>query len=142
MGAVVNFNYQQWKARYPEFCGVSEPTAQAYFNEAQIYHRNDAMGPVQNPSVQLTMLNMVTAHLAAIYSGTNGQPASPLVGRVSQAAEGSVNVSTDMTIDPGSEQWWAQTKYGLAYWTAAAPYRTMQYVPGFPRPTNPFFYRR
>jgi hypothetical protein len=141
MGAVVTFDYQKWAARYPEFCGVTPPQAQAFFDEAQIYHRNDAMGPIRNPAVQLTMLNMVTAHIAALYAGINGQPASPLVGRISQAAEGSVNVSTDMTIDPGSEQWWSQTKYGLSYWTAAAPYRTMQYVPGFARPTNPFLYR-
>lgn len=152
MGAVVAFNYTQWIARYPEFnqagiLVVSDQQAQAYFNEATIYHRNDGTGPVTQASVQLALLNMLTAHIAARYAATTpvsgaGQPASPLVGRIGSATEGSVNVSIDLNVPAGTAQWYAQTKYGLDYWTATAPYRTMRYAPRKVDVANPFFYQR
>lgn len=130
MGVVVAFNYQGWVARYPEFSQVSEATADAYFAEASVYHRNDGGGPVSDPVVQAVLLNMATAHVAARYAGLNGQPASPLVGRISNASEGSVSVQAEMNVPPGSAQWWNTTKYGSDYWLATQPYRTMRYVPG------------
>ncbi len=142
MGVAVNFNYAQWSARYPEFCGVSAPLAQAYFDEASLYFRNDGTGPICNSAQQLLLLNMLTAHIAALNSGTNGQPASPLVGRVNSASEGSVSVGTDLDIPPGSAQWYAQTKYGFAFWQATAALRTFRYIPNVRNVADPYFYRR
>jgi len=34
MSAIVQFNYAQWIARYPEFSQVQQPTAQEYFGES------------------------------------------------------------------------------------------------------------
>lgn len=130
MGAVATFDYPTWAARYPEFSAVSSALAQAYFGEATLYLANDGTGPVQDAGQQLALLNMLTAHIAALNAGTNGQPASPLVGRIAHASEGSVSVSTEMPAMPGSAAWFMQTKYGLSYWQATAQYRTMRYVPG------------
>jgi hypothetical protein len=128
MGVVVASNYAAWQSRYPEFASVTQATYNGYFAEASIFHRNDGGGPVNDPNVQSVLLSMATAHIAARYAAINGQPASPLVGRISNATEGSVTVQAEMNqATTGSEDWWRQTKYGADYWAASAPYRTMRY---------------
>lgn len=147
VGGVVAFDYGGWSTRYPEFSAVSQPLAQMYFNEATLYCDNTPCSPICDASVggqRSMLLNMVTAHIAAINSGVNGQAASQLVGRIATAGEGSVNVGTQNDYPPGSVQWFQQTKYGAAFWAATAGYRTMHYEAapgrvmdpyGFPTPT-------
>jgi hypothetical protein len=128
MTAVV-FAPAAWMQRYPEFVTIGNAVASAYFNEATLYLSNGDGSIVQDIGQRTTLLWMITAHIAAMNSGVNGQGASPLVGRISSATEGSISVSTDIDA-PGSAGWWATTKYGAAYWAATARYRTMRYVPG------------
>lgn len=127
---VVTFDYTGWAARYPELSAfISQSLATSYFNEATMYLDNTAASVVTDYSVggaRSTLLNMLTAHIAAMNSGVNGQTASPLVGRISGANEGSVSVQTEYQA-PRSASWYLQTKYGAAYWQASAQYRTMQY---------------
>lgn len=139
MGAIAAFDYAAWTARYPEFASVGEPTATAYWTEGTIYHANDGSGPVTTVPVQQMLLNMVTAHIAARYATLGGVVPSPTQppGRIGSASEGSVSASFDLNVPAGSAQWWAQTKYGLDYWTAMAPYRTMRYRPGPRRSFQP-----
>jgi hypothetical protein len=128
MGVVVTFDYASWVARYPEFAAVSQPTAQEYFNEATMYCRNDGGGPVPTAAIQSTLLNMLTAHLAFLYSGANGEAPSQLVGRISDAAEGSVHVAVEMPTNmSAAAAFFTQTKYGLAFWQATVGYRTARY---------------
>ncbi|MDE3023802.1 MAG: DUF4054 domain-containing protein, partial [Pseudomonadota bacterium] len=63
----------------------------------------------------------------------NGQAASPLVGRINSATEGSVSVTADMGAVTNTQAWYMQTKYGAAYWQASAPYRNFQYRTGSSR---------
>ena len=133
MGVTVTFDYPAWVARYPEFGYVELPLAQAYFDEATLYLRNDGSGPVPKVSVQKMLLNMLTAHIAALNAASaSGQPASGIVGRITNASEGSVSVAAEMR---GSElaEWFFQTKYGASFWQATAPYRTMRYRVPFTR---------
>jgi len=140
MGVTIAFDYTGWIARYPEFSTtVLAPTATMLFNEATIYHRNDGTGPVSSVQAQTVFLWQVVAHLAKLYFGTNTEPVSSIVGRISNASEGSVSVSTENSYPPGTPQWWQQTKYGSAYWAAAAPYRTMRYLRGPRRPVSPWY---
>lgn len=140
MGAVVTFSYPAWVARYPEFAQVTEPTAEQYFAEATVYHANDGSGPVTDAIVQSVLLNMMTAHIAARYAIINGETPSRLVGRISNATEGSVSVAVEGFAGvPGSQQWLMQSKYGADYWAATAPYRTMHYRAPAPRSFDPFF---
>jgi len=138
---VVVFDYPSWAARYPEFNSVPQNTVQAYFNEAQLYCDNSPVGLVPNcaPVFQRAQfLNMLTAHITMLNAVINGQPSSPLVGRINSATEGSVSVQTQLDYPAGSPQWYAQSKYGIAYWQASSSFRTMRYVPG-PRPNfNPY----
>jgi len=141
MGVVVQFDYNAWIARYPEFSTVPSNTATMYFNEATLYVRNDGGGPVADSNTQLTLLNMVTAHIACMNFGVGGQAPSPLVGRVSTASEGSVSIGVTADYQPGTPQWFVSTKYGAAYWAASAQYRTMRYSRALPR-HNAFPYGR
>ena len=137
--AVVVFDYSAWALRYPELAPyVSAPAAQVYFNEAQIYCDNSDFSPVQNIGLRTTYLNMLTAHIAALNAPINSAPSSPLVGRIASASEGSVNVSTQNDYEPGTAQWFQQTKYGSAYWTATVRFRSAKYVPACGRVVDPY----
>lgn len=129
MGVVV-FDPAAFKQRYPEFSTVSDALLSDYFAEATIYLDNTDCSRVQDVDVRRMLLWMLVAHIAAINAGVNGEGASPLVGRINNATEGSVSVGTDMGAVPFTATWFLQTKYGAAFWQATAPFRTMRYVPG------------
>lgn len=139
MGVQVTFDYGAWIARYPEFAGVDQGTAQLYFNEATLYCRNDGGGPVDDATTQATLLNMLTSHVAKLNAPKpTGEDASPLVGRIAGASQGSVNVSVENQYPPGSPQWYQQTKYGAAFWAASAVHRTLRYFRPHSRRFNPW----
>lgn len=132
----VTFDYQTWVARYPEFTGLTQPQAQAYYDEAAVYCANDSSNPAFPAGVLPTLLNMLTAHIAWLNAPRNGsgmpaasgQPPSPLVGRINSASEGSVSVGVQLDASGSpSEAWFTQTRYGAAYWQASAQFRTARY---------------
>jgi hypothetical protein len=106
--------------------------AQAYFDQdCPLYLDNTASSPVPDLTKRAALLNLIVAHIAALNAPqANGQSASPLVGRISSATEGSVTVQAEMGPPSGTSAWWMQTKYGASFWQATASMRTMQYVPG------------
>jgi hypothetical protein len=130
MTGAVTFDVTTWKLRYPEFTSVNDGLAQLYFNEATLYCANH-LNPVRKIETLTTLLNMLTAHIAALNSPTTTAGSNPGTppGRVGQATEGSVSVTFNFDASPGSEQWYAQTKYGFAYWQAILPYRLFRYKP-------------
>lgn len=128
--AIVVFNIEAFRERYPEFDAVSDSLLNAYFIEATVYLDNTDHSPVRDINVRAVYLNMLVAHIAALYSGANGEKPTGLVGRVASASEGSVSVSTGEVPVTGSSWWFLQTPYGAAYWQATAAYRTVRYVPG------------
>ena len=138
MGVKVDFSYPAFIAIYPEFAAVSAAQAQEFFNMASIYHRNDGGGPVSNATIQSTLLNMVTAHIAALSVQAQGDPspgspkdANVPVGRVSNASEGSVSATFDYgTSASDHKAFFVQTRYGAMYWAATQQYRTARYLTG------------
>lgn len=132
---VVAFDIAAFRARYPEFSTVVDVTLNAYFSEAGLYLSNTDSSPVTDTSIRATLLNMLTAHIAALNSGVNGEAPSSLVGRLSQASEGTVSATADMGPVTGSQAWFIQTKYGAAFWQASAPYRAFRYITGSSRPS-------
>ena len=137
---IVTFSYADWSALFPVLAAsVAAPAAQMYFNMATLYVDNTPSSQIVDSSVggqRETILNLATAHCAALFASINGQPPQTLVGRISDASEGSVHVGTDMPDLPGSAAWWAQTPYGFAAWNAMAPYRMAHYRPA-PRYCGP-----
>lgn len=106
---------------------------------ATLYCDNTCNSPVSDNSpggTRETLLYMLTSHitqlLAAVIVNGQSQAPSPLVGRINNASEGTVSVSTDMPQTPNAA-WFNQTKYGAMFWQASAPYRTFRYAPKIPR---------
>ena len=130
MGVRVDFSLSNFVAIYPQFATLS-PTqvVQGALPVAELYCRNDGGGPVSTAETQTTLLNLMVAHICQLMYGVNGQPAAGIVGRISDATEGSVSVSADFPMMP-SNAWFMQTPFGAAFWQATAAYRTARYVPG------------
>lgn len=140
MGYAAPPNFEQWIARYPEFAEVEQATYDLYFAEAGLFCRNDGSGPVTTAAAQSVLMQMLTAHIAALYSQSQGDPdpgsakdANTPVGRISDATQGSVSVRTDWPSSADAsamEKWLSQTKYGAEYWAATLVFRQMRYRPG------------
>ncbi len=129
----VTFEYANFVAAFPEFANCSQPQLTGYFNRATLLFANAGWTGAlpQAP----TLLDLLTAHIAWLSAprdgddapSSSGQPASPLVGRISNASEGSVSVQVDMgEADAGSpsQAYYMQTRYGSEYWAATAQFRT------------------
>ena len=137
MAAPYTFVYANFQSQYPELAMVPEGAAQGYFNLATSYWRNDGTSPNADDGTQQTYLLLLTAHIAAMRSQSQGDPvpgapkgANTPVGRIASVGQGSVNVSTELNVLPGKAAWFSQTKYGLDFWQATAAYRTMKYRRG------------
>ena len=95
------FDYTAWAFAYPTLAPyINTAQATASFNQATLFQANDGSGPINDPVLALNLLNLLTAHLATLAYPTTGplgspDPASPepVVGRISNATEGSVNVA-------------------------------------------------
>ena len=133
---VVTFVPATFVARYPEFDALTNDMLQAYFDEAGLYCANASSNPAWCVGVLPQLLNLVTAHVAWLNAPRDangnpaavGAPASPIVGRINSASEGSVSVGAEFSSSGSpSEAWFLQTKYGAAFWQASAQFRTAQY---------------
>lgn len=136
--AVAVFDYSAWLTRYPEMGAVSERRAALFFAEAELYFDNSDTA-VPDEARRLLLFNMLTAHIAALNGGLDagGAPAGT-IGAVSSATEGSVSVSFDSGLQPGTAPWFRQTQYGLSFWQATKNLRGAFYVPGPVRNFEPW----
>lgn len=139
---VVVFNEPAFLQRYPEFTATAAlyqdvDILQQCFNEATVFLDNRDCSLVPVPPRD-TLLNMLTAHICALYFGIGGQPPSRAVGTIGSAGEGSVNVSLKTMPLNDQNAWYMQTMYGASYWRASASYRTGFYVPPDPPPVHVF----
>jgi Protein of unknown function (DUF4054) len=141
----VAFDYTKWQQWFPDFVNVSEPYAQGCFWRAGQLCQNDCASPVvvarNGDTTQLEyFLYLLTCHICWLNAPqidglpnntSSGSESSPLVGRISQATEGSVTVAMEIGgMQPQGMAFYAQTKWGLEYWQASAAYRQGPYVPG------------
>lgn len=126
---IVSYDYAIWSARYPELSGsVDQILGQMYFDEATMYLDNTDGSIVTDVSRRAVLLNMITAHIAKLNAPINGEAPSPLVGRITNATQGSVSAAADYGVQSASAQFWIATPYGAAFWQASAIYRTFRYV--------------
>lgn len=129
-------DYAKFSARYPELVPprgpVTDELYELYFVEAGFYWRNDGTGPCDTDDQQLALLNMLSAHIAGINAVIAGALPYNVVGRISNASEGSVSIGTTLSLAPDGaiQEWMLQTRYGFAFWVATAAFRTMHYRPG------------
>jgi len=135
MGYTASFDPAYFASRYPEFAGIAATTAPGYFLESGVYLNNTGTSPVQDPGTQKVLMHMLTAHLAELYDATSARGSQALVGRITDASEGTVKVHADMGPVPGTAAWFLQTKYGASFWQAVRPYLGFRYR-GAPRPAS------
>lgn len=148
----VVFDFPTWVALFPEFGALNATLGGAYFTRATgSIIANATTNPAFNDGNLSYLIYLATSHVAWLScpkdpSGNpsaTGQPASPLVGRINSASEGSVSVQTEWPAnDPvAQEKYLTQTKYGAELWNALAQYRTAQYAarPTFVAPFRRFF---
>lgn len=136
--AEVELDYSAWVLQFPAFNTLTPEVVQSYWDLAGLYIANCGCGGIANPP-RAALLNLMTAHLAQIFSGSGGSGPSGLVGRIDAATEGSVSVHTaSMGEVSPSAAWYQQTPYGAALWQALGPYRTARYIPGPVRSFEPW----
>ena len=130
---VVTFDPAAFRLLYPEFSTVSDAALSFNFSIATLLLNNSCCSKVQDANIRASLLNVLVAHLTAINNGVSGQPPAGLVGRVTDATEGSVSVTAEYaTTVSSSMAFYIQTKYGAQYWQLTAPWRNMRYVPYCP----------
>jgi hypothetical protein len=137
----VIYSYETWVSMFPIFAPLSSDQGNGYFIRATTSivgnaYSNPAWGDGKLPG----MIYLATSHIAwlSCAKDANGNPSatgtapSPLVGRISSAAEGSVNVSTEWTVGGTQTQldaYLQQTPFGVELLAALAVYRTARYLP-------------
>jgi hypothetical protein len=138
----VVFSLPTWTAMFPAFANISPAQGQVFFSMATRLCAND----IRNPAITCddgtldSLLYLLTSHIAALlspkdtsgnYNSAGTLPASPLVGRINTASEGSVSVGADMgdaTAGSPSQAWYMQTQYGATFWAMTAGVRTARPV--------------
>ena len=117
MGVQVTFDPAAWSAAYPQFSNISSATLTGVILPlAEVYCRNDGGGPICDTNMQTQALWLMVAHCAQLLFGSTTQPVSPVVGRISAGAEGSVNFTADWPEAKSiSDAWLSQTQYGAAF---------------------------
>jgi Protein of unknown function (DUF4054) len=138
MTPVVTFNFETWTSMFPEFSALTPTQGAAYFARAGLICGNEASNPINCDGNLSPLLYLLTSHIAWLSCpkdgngnpAATGTPASQLVGRISNASEGSVSVQTEWNrSNPSSlEAYLIQTKYGAEYWAQTAQYRTARYL--------------
>lgn len=134
----VTFSFQTWVAMFPEFSALTPAQGAAYFMMATMICANSACNPINGDGNLAALLYWLTSHFAWLQSpkDANGNPAASgqvnqLVGRISDATEGSVSVTTQWEMGGDAtalEKFLAQTKYGATYWAMTSQYRTARYL--------------
>ena len=137
----VVFDYETWVAMFPVFAPLSAAQGNAYFIRATTsIVGNSCSNPAFGDGKLEGMIYLATSHVAWLScpkdaSGNpsaTGTPPSPLVGRISNATEGSVSVQTEWEVGGSQTQFDAylqQTPFGVELLAAIAPYRTARYLP-------------
>jgi hypothetical protein len=141
----VQFSPTEFVAAYPEFAGLTDAAMAQDFVYAEILLNNTCCSRVKDANTRLTLLYMLTAHVAAILQGTNdgaGNITPPLgiVGRINTATEGDVSAGAEWAAPPNpSEAFFVQTKYGALFWQMTAQFRTALFFPAPPQAYNPLW---
>jgi len=135
--SVLTFDYDIWSCRFPELVPplgpVTKPQAELYWAEAGMYWPNNGTAPsgVLDDQQRL-LLDLVTAHIAGLNAAISGALPYNVVGRITNASEGSVSIGAQLNLSPGNvlQEWFSQTRWGFSFWAMTAGFRLARYRPG------------
>lgn len=126
---IVTFDPVAFVASFPMFTTVPASALSANFLFATLLLDNSCCSVVKDAPTRALLLNLITAHITALFNGVNGDPPQGVVGRVNSATEGSVSVQVDFKTESEAAAYFNQTQWGAMYWRATAQYRLARYFP-------------
>ena len=126
---VVVFVPADFKAAFPEFTSIGNAVLDVNFGMAELQLANTCRARVVNAVEREKLLNLLVAHITQLRNGTGGNAPGGLVGRISDAQEGSVHVSADFGAMVYGQAYYTQTQWGAMFWQATAKYRSAVYIP-------------
>lgn len=129
---IVVFDPTVFKVAFPSFATVADASLSFAFDLATLQLNNSCGSRVCDATLREKLLNLLTAHIAALAYGENGNPPAGIVGAITKAQEGSVSVGTDVGTIVYGQAYYLQTQWGFMYWQATARFRTMVYIPAPP----------
>ncbi|WP_171791645.1 DUF4054 domain-containing protein [Gluconacetobacter entanii] len=125
------FDYATWAQRFPLLAAqVNATQAAAYYAQAMLVLSPRAR-TAQDMARRAVLLNLLVAHIAQLE--VQVAQGNSLVGRVSDATQGSITVRTQMEGQAPSAAWFNQTPYGAQFWAMSRRLRLARYVPGRPQ---------
>lgn len=125
---IVVFVPATFKTQFPMFATVADAALTFNFGAAELFLNNSCRSVVFDAYLREKLLNYLVAHITALFNGVNGAIPGGLVGRISDAAEGSDHVSAEFPASPNAS-WFLQTGWGALFWQATLSFRLFRYVP-------------
>lgn len=139
MSGVVVFNPAEFRLLYPSITATDEQL-EMYFAMAETFLDNTECSIVKDLDARKTMLYLLVAHIAVL--SQQAENGNPVVGRISNATEGTVSVGLDYGTMGNNERWYLQTPWGAMYWQLTKKYRSMVYRLGIaPMPVQRTYYQ-
>ena len=102
--AIIPFDPAQFRIDYPQFATLSDTKLTNTFNFSAVVLGQPVSSCFSDINDQFYWLNVTLAHI--LTCETNG-----LVGRLSDAKQGTEKISMDMSVSEDG-QWWCQSPYG------------------------------
>lgn len=132
MSGVAVWNPGIFLAMFPEFTNAYNANPARYaaiFDyRAPRFLSNEPTSPVCDVQKRLGLLNMLVAHISYLSGDLSADGQARPVGRVSDAAEGSVSASFDYAAaSQNNGQWFNQSQYGAEFWQATSSLRGFRY---------------
>lgn len=124
MSGVVVFDPSEFRLLYPSISATDEQL-EMYFAMAETFLDNTECSIVKDLDARKTMLYLLVAHIALL--SQQAESGNPVVGRISNATEGTVSVGLDYGTMGNNERWYLQTPWGAMYWQMSKKYRSMVY---------------
>lgn len=139
MSGVVVFKPAEFRLLYPSIT-ATDGQLEMYFAMAETFLDNTDCSIVKDLDARKTMLYLLVAHIALL--SQQAENGSPVVGRISNATEGTVSVGLDYGTMGNNERWYLQTPWGAMYWQLTKKYRSMVYRLGIaPMPVQRTYYQ-
>jgi len=140
---VVVFDAVAFLSQYPQFTNIPQPALQGNFIGATQLLNNTCCSAIKDAPTREYFLFLLVAHITKLLNGDNTTPATGVVGRVSEAQQGSVRVRSEMgglRTTTELEAYFLQTQFGAMFWTMTAQFRTMRYFAPAQRQYTPNYF--
>lgn len=124
MTGVVEFDVEEFRDLYPSI-QATDPQLEMYFEMAETFLDNTPCSVVKNLEARKRLLYLLVAHIATLTG--QAEAGNNVVGRISNATEGTVSIGIDYGTMGNNERWYLQTPWGAMYWQLTKKYRSAVY---------------